>query len=453
MRRTRKPFLPLLAVALAAGACESSPAGVDPTPETPETTQQAVLVGRVEASGASASLVPLHSRSSSGAGITVAVARVQADGALEALASATAAADGSYRIEKVPAGIDRLVVVATSGSGAEVGRGIVHQALTLGATATAAPINGETTVEARVFGELVRSGMAREAVNTVELAQSIEVSGKSTADALVQSAAELRALAEGVRARQEAYTQVLSSRGVSLDAGARFQAALPAAVAYAQERHAGAEEKTAEAKASAAVADAYRAKGVDNRTQAEASGAAETALVRAAGVADATARLEIARGARQANLLARERLVAEALAALGAPSAQVDAARQALAEARASVAGAGTVEAMDQAVERASAAIQAAFESHLLQSGRIPQTAQSRISTALQGLPSRADLEARLGGATRGGEVASAYVAFLDDLRAAVQSAVNLIVSSGGAVDGKAVADLFTGLRTTVQSR
>lgn len=449
MRRTRKSLFPLIAVALAAGACESSPAGVDPTQDTP----QAALVGRIDGGGASASLVPLHSRSSSGAGITVAVARVQADGALEALASATAAADGSYRIEKVPAGIDRLVVVATSGSGAEVGRGIVHQALTAGATATAAPINGETTVEARVFGELVRSGMAREAVNTVELAQSLEVSGKSTAEALVQSATELRALAEGFRARQEAYTQVLSARGVSLDAGARFQAALPAAVAYAQERHAGAEEKAAAAKVSAAVADAYRAKGADHRAQAEASGAAETALVRAGDVTHADARLDVARGARQVNLLARERLVTDALTALGAPSAQVDAARQQFAEARASVAGAGTVEAMDQAVARASAAIQAAFESHLLQSGRIPQTAQSRITTALQNLPSQADLEARLGGATRGGEVASAYVAFLDDLRTAVQSAVNLIVSSGGAVDGKAVADLFTGLRTTVQQR
>ncbi len=197
------------------------------------------------------------------------------------------------------------MVVATSGSGAEIGRAIVHQAVANGGTATAAPIDGETTVEARVFGELVKAGTPKEAINTVELAQSIEFSGKATADAVVKSTADLRALADGFKTRQETYTQVLSSRGISLDAAARFQAALPAAAAHAQERHAGAEEKAAEAKTAAAVADAYKAKGVDSRTQVEASSAAETGLLRASAAASANARLDVARAALQVNLLAR----------------------------------------------------------------------------------------------------------------------------------------------------
>jgi hypothetical protein len=455
----RKPLVPFLTVPIALAACETTPTRLENSefpgsPSQPAYAEQGVIVGRIDgASSSSASRSALLSFSvQPGAGITVAAARVKSDGTLEMLASASAAADGSYRIEKVPAGIDRLVVVATSGS-AEAGRVIVHQAVARDGSVTAAPINDETTVEARVFVELVKSGMPKEVVNTVELAQSIEANGKTTADALVQSATELRALAEGFRARQDAYTQVLAARGVSLDAEARFEAALPAAVAYAQERHVGAQEKAAEAKASAAIADSYKGKAVDARTQAEASGAAETALLRAAEVANATARLDIARAAHTVNLLARERQTDEALATLGVPASQREDATAAYAAARAAVESAATEEAMIQASAQAAARVQAAFEAHTLQNNRIPQVAQDRMKAALQKLPSDAELSARLVNARSGSEVANAYLAFVNDLRSAVQNAVSQVVAAGDSMDGKAVADLFTGLRASIQTK
>lgn len=449
----RRLSVPLLTAAVALGGCETTPTGLENSEQA--SADQGVVTGRIDDGGSSSTSsrsTLLASSFRQAEGIVVAAARVKADGALEALASASAAADGSYRIEKVPAGIDRLVVVATSGS-AEVGRVIVHQAVSKNGSVTAAPINGETTVEARVFGELVRSGVAQGVINTVELAQSIEASGKTTADALVQSATDLRVLAEAFKARQDAYTQVLAARGVRLDAKARFEAALPAAVAYAQERHAGAEEKAAEAKASAAVADAYKGKGVDARTQAEASGAAETALLRAAGLANANARLDIAKAAHTVNLLARERQTGEILATLGVPATQREEAKAAFAAARAAIQGATTEEAMVQASAQAAAHVQSVFQAHAIQNSSVPQAVQDRAKSALQNLPSSVELSAKLANARSGGEVASAYLAFVDELRSAVQNAVSHVVAAGGAMDGKAVADLFTGLRASVQTK
>ncbi|MBW3629578.1 MAG: hypothetical protein KY464_09790 [Gemmatimonadetes bacterium] len=459
MTKTHKLITPYVAVFLALAGCEATPTGLEDSENAggsvpPESAEQGAIVGRLDSGiAASSSAFDLPSFTLlQGAGITVAAARVKTDGALETLASASAAADGSYRIEKVPAGLDRLVVVATSGAD-EVGRVIVHQAVAKNGSVTAAPITGGTSVEARVFGELVRSGMPKEAINTVELAQSIATSGKTTADALVRSSSDLKALADGFKARQEAYTRVLAARGVSLDVNARFEASLPAVVAYALERHAGAQEKAAEAKVSAAMAEAFRGKGVDRKTQAEASGAAETALLRAANVANSSARLDIARAAHSVNLRARERQTAEILAALGAPASQQDAAREAFAGALRTVEGATSEDAMAEAVAQAAARVEAAFEAHALQNSRIPQVARDRIKAAMQNLPSASDLSARLGNARSGNDVASAYLVYVNDLRSAVQTAVSLAMGAGVSMDGKGVADLFTGLRASVQTR
>jgi hypothetical protein len=446
--RTRIAAATLLLVG-ALAACESTPTGVD---DAQEETHPGVIVGRIDSSP-SAFLAPASpglNFSTSSAGLTVAAAQVKSDGTLETLATASVKADGSYRIENVPIGIDRLLVVSTSGS-SETGRVIVHQALSADAAATAAPISAETTVEAKIFAELIRSGVAKEQVNTVELAQSIGFSSRQTAQAVAQSTSDLRAIAEGFKTRQATYTQVLEARGVSLDAKARFEAALPAAVEHAQARHAGAEERAVEAKLSASVSEAYKGKGVDNRTQVEASSAAETGLVRAAQVADANAQLEIARAALEVNLLARERQLAEVLPALGVPAAQIELLKQGVAQARAALETATTQEEMKQIVTTLSTQAEAALQAHLVQSGRVPQIAQQKLEAALQNLPSQAELEARLGSAKEAGSVASAYVSFFDSLRSSVQTAVSQLAAAGGKVDGKAMAEVFTGLRGHVQ--
>lgn len=428
---------------LAAGltlACDGGDV-TGPGEEGGPVTGQSSIVGRIEGGSASSGVVALHS------GITVAAARVRSDGGLQGLATASAAVDGSYRIDGVPAGIDRLVVVATSETGEELGRVVVHQALSVGGVAIAAPMNGETTVEAHVFSELVRMGMPTQAVNTVELAQAIEFSGEATADAVVASTPALRELAEGFTAYQDIYTQVLAQLGIPFDPGARFQAGLPSAVAYAQDRHNGADEDAASERAARSLADAYRSAGADYEEQVQASSAGETGLIRAAEVADPNARLDIARAALEVNLLVRERLIMEALNSLGVPAVEIEAVRQGLAQAQSAIEGAQSFEGLEQALAQASAQGQSALETYLVQSGRIPSVAQERMQQAFQSLPSQLDLESGLATAATASAVAETYVSFFADLRNAVFSAVTELVQLGGNVNGEAVADVFTGLR------
>jgi hypothetical protein len=185
--------------------------------------------------------------------------------------------------------------------------------------AAAAPIDGESTVEAHVFAQLVKGGMPKEAVNTVELARSIVASGPTAADALLASTADLRALAEGVKARQETYTRALAQQGIALDAAQRFAAELPAAAAYAHDRRVRGYAAGAEHRADSAVAALLRARGASDAAQAQALGAAETGMLRAAAAASSNARLDLARAAAGRSGAARQRVVDSALTALALP--------------------------------------------------------------------------------------------------------------------------------------
>jgi len=382
-------------------------------------------------------------------GLVVAAARVKSDGTLEVLRGASVAATGAFRIDSVPAGVDRLVLVAASGAGVEVGRVIVHQAVTQGQVAAAAPINSESTVEAAVFAELVKSGMPKEAINTVELARSVEVSGQATANALLASAAEIRALAEGIKAQQETYTQALAQQGISLDAAQRFQAELPAAVAYAQERKGGASETAAELRADSAAAALLRAAGASDAAQVQAAGAAETGFLRAATVADANARLDIARAAMKRSARARERVVDSVVKTLALSTTSVEAMMRPFAQAHAAADTASSVTGLHANFAAAADSAQAAFERTLsTTSSRVPAQAQARLAAALQSAPSRAALETRLAAAAGASATASAYVGFMTELRAAVEAAV---AQAGGGLESRAVADLFVALRASVQ--
>lgn len=456
------------AAALALAACsDSAPTGLNgssPTGSAPsasvgsiegtiESTSTAPSSGTATvsaASGASFSVAPSFSLGADG--ITVAAARVKADGTLEVLRRASVSAAGAFRVDSVPAGVDRLVVVATSGAGAEVGRVIVHQSVSRGQVATAAPITGETTVEAHVFAEVVKAGMPVEAVNTVELARSIEVSGQTTADALLASTADLRALAEGAKARQETYTEALARQGVTLDAQQRFAATLPAAVAYAEERKGGAPEAAAELRADSAAAALLRARGASDAAQVQAQGAAETGFLKAAAVANASARLDLARAAVQASLAARQRVVGSALRALAVPAGDAAAMEQRLAAARAAADTASSASSLRTLSSQAADSAQAAFERYLSASGRVPAQMQTQLATAFGNLPSSATLEARLSASVGASATASAYVGFMGELRTAVQAAVAQVAGPGG-VDGRATADLFVGLRALVQAQ
>lgn len=382
-------------------------------------------------------------------GLTVAAARVTDDGGLEGLRTATSAADGSFTVEDVPTGQAPLLVVARNASGEEVGRALIHGDVPDGGTTFAAPVNGETSVEGHVLSELRSMGIAPEAINTAEIATAIELRGQGTADQVLASTQNLTALAEGVRDYQDIYTEVLSQLGISLDAGARGEAALQAALAYAEARLTGAEERAAEDERNQAIADAYRDAGAGDEAQVQASSAAGTGLTRAAEEVPEEARLDIARAATDVNLLARERQVEAALASLDLPTNSAGEAKAAIQRAQDAIDGAESLEELESRVQEGMDRAASAVEGGL--SSRLPPQARDAVDSAFGDLPGEADLESRLQTAQDASAVAESYVSFFSDLRDQVLSAVQSIVSSGGQVNGPATADFFTGIRGLVQ--
>ncbi|HUH11453.1 MAG TPA: hypothetical protein VMK65_00020, partial [Longimicrobiales bacterium] len=91
-----RTFYKALALALVAA---TAACGDDPTGIGDDDALQGTIVGRIDgAAGSSSVSTNLHA----GEGLSVAASRVTASGALEALATASVAADGSYRIDGVP---------------------------------------------------------------------------------------------------------------------------------------------------------------------------------------------------------------------------------------------------------------------------------------------------------------------------------------------------------------
>lgn len=447
MRHAQK-LIPLLLVA-AVAAC-----GGDGTATGPDGGQQATgaIVGQVEeTTTASASLSPDFSTTSSADasanGMTVAAARVQSDGGLETVAEDEVASDGSFRIESVPAGESGLVVVVSE-AGEERGRALLHGSVPADDRAFAAPIDRETTAEGRVLSELRSMGIAPEAINTAELAASIDLGGEG-ADQVLSSTDHLTALAEGARDYQQIYTEVLSGLGISLDAAAREEAATDAARQYAEDRVNGAAEESAEEQRNGSIADAYREAGADEEAQVQASSAAGTGLNRAAQQVPDQARLDIARGASEVSLLARERQVEAALSSLNLPTDSADEARAAIDDARQAVDQAQSLSELETGVAGAMDRAQAAMEGGL--ADRLPSQAQDALSGAFDNVPDQAGLESRLQNATDASGVSTTYVSFFEDLRSAVMSGVQDIRDAGGQVDGQAVADFFTGIRGRVE--
>lgn len=419
----------------------------------PSATSSGTVQGRVESSSSvqGDGFAVAGIREGAANASRVVVAAVQAGGALDSLAGAAVSTDGSYRVEGVPAGIDRLVVIARSSSGAEVGRTIVHQGARADATVTAGPVDAASTLQAHVYQDMVRSGVPRSSINTVELALSLRTGDAATVAALVASASEIRTLATAAAARQDAVAAVLSAAGTALDASQRFAAMLPAAEAFASERHAGAPATQAETRLDSAAAARLRARGVSSPTQSQAAAAAGTALVRAGQVANASARAGLARAALRGDLQARQRALGEALGGGVLPTSAADAARQSLARALSILDTATTTATARQVVQQASDSATAAFQRSVAASGRVPQTLMTALQTALQNLPTQATLESRLSSATSGQAIGQAYATFGSDVRTAVQAAVSQLGANSG-VDGRATADMFTSLRGTANT-
>lgn len=379
---------------------------------------------------------------------TAAVSRIQSDGSLDVVAEASVRADGSFRVEAVPAGESGLVVHITE-NGNSRGQAMVHGKVPVNGTVVASPVDGETTVEARVLAELHASGQAEGSANPALVALAVEPESSQSVRAMLGSSANLRAAARGVADFASTYSAALQELDVSVKASTRSDARTAAARTFAQARFNGTAEPQAESQLRQDVRARLMDAGVDLQSQVEATSAAGTALARATANASSEVQLAVARGALAINLGAREDRIGELTSTLqvdGDTRSEIEAGLQ---QASQAIASAETAAEAEAGVEQALASIEAALESSI--AARIPGVAPVDVSEILSGLPAEATLESRLEASSSASATAQAFVSFFADLRSQVSSQVSSLVGSGGGVNGEAVAEFFTNLRGVAQ--
>jgi hypothetical protein len=149
----------------------------------------------------------------------VEVVEVKGD-AYRALASAAVNADGSYTVESVPAGRSHLIVVARGSGGAEMGSVVLAGETEGGETLQAGPINGQSSLEGRVYVSLRGSGQSEDDVSTAELALLLHMDEQLAASA-ARSDAAVRAFARAYVEARESATRAFAKLGGSVSAEAR----------------------------------------------------------------------------------------------------------------------------------------------------------------------------------------------------------------------------------------
>ncbi|MFP3948099.1 MAG: hypothetical protein ACOC8K_06870 [Gemmatimonadota bacterium] len=358
----------------------------------------------------------------SGKATTAAVAHVRGDGSLEVLAEADLDADGSFRITGVPAGRSDLVVVARGSGGSEVGRVLVHGETRSGAVITTAPINAEATVEGRVFARLKSEGVPQEERASAQLALLIHMSEATAADVAASTDA-VASVAHGARAGIEAMNRTFAELSADVDARARAEAMLQAAVDHAESRHAGADaDAAAEAFLSAAVDGVVRA-GADAEVVSLATAAAVTSVERAAAQVDGSAGLELARNGVRLNLEARKQLAASLSSD---PSKSL--ATGVLADLEAEVEASASLGAMIESIVDAEARFEEELTALILSElTALSATQRAEIEARLESAFATADLSARLDSAVTVSQVVQAVIEYRQELGAAVEAYLGIL--------------------------
>ncbi len=130
---------------------------------------------------------------------TVTVAEVASDGSLTPVAHGSVNADGSFVVSGVPSNRSDLVVDAEASDGTGVGRATVYGETRVGDTLAVAPIDAETTVRALAWASLKASGSASAHTSPAEMALLVHASPSASASILssnqIQAAAEGEAAA------------------------------------------------------------------------------------------------------------------------------------------------------------------------------------------------------------------------------------------------------------------
>lgn len=404
---------------------------------------QAVVQGTVEqthgsGSRVSASLSPAIT--GSGAAETAAVAAVRSDGSLDVLADASVDADGTFRVEGVPAGRSGLVVVARGDADAEVGRVLVHGQTQAGATHTVAPITVGTSAQGRAYGRLKAEGRSQAASNTgglVLFARMADSAAVRIADSRTQATALARAYADG----QAAFDAVASGMNAGLDAATRAQLLADLATQYAEQRDQGTSVEVAHEAFTSAALDAYADAGASAEQQALAVAGYASMAGRTSANAGSATHLAVTKRVVALHLRTRERLASGLSGSVTGGSA--DATVTALADARADVeASASTADvkaALDAASDEAETVVFDAVLGLVADADLAVQTeVESRLETAF----AEAELTSRLEAAASASEVASIVATYRSDVRAAVDAVIEAL-PSGVTMDAEATTDLL----------
>lgn len=296
-----------LTLALPIAACDSTPTGSS-------SADDSVIAGSIHSSAsespeAAAGSSPLAAQGAADAE-TVVAGEVASGGGFHAFAEGRVEADGSFRIEDVPAGRSDLVVVAYGEGDTEVGSVVLHEETRTGVEHRTHPIDARSTFQARTFAKVrARDGGGMGAAEVALFVHADE----STASQAAASAVEVAAAAEAAIQARIALEAVLEAEGVvGLDAGTRAEMLAELAAERDRARDEGADAQASQEAFVSAALDAYVEAGARAEALALASAAAATAF-------DATletegegiARLELARQALLLNLEARQRAVAE----------------------------------------------------------------------------------------------------------------------------------------------
>jgi hypothetical protein len=173
-----------------------------------------------------------------GSGTVTAATQVRAkamgsDGKLTVVAEARLEAQGRYTLD-VPAGEERLVLEAVDASGQVVASALLEAAAE-GKDAVAPPMDSESSLEAEVFLQMMADKSQAEAVDMVDVRARINANmaaaarqGASTNEAF---RSRVKALADAVRAAQQAELEMYAEAGVQTSQTALFEQELAAAAA------------------------------------------------------------------------------------------------------------------------------------------------------------------------------------------------------------------------------
>ena len=453
--RNRHPLfnlLPALALSTGLAACDDNGEMItDPNGDDPAATS--AVEGSVEnthSSPNSSALPAPHSSTGSGTtpettagaeAATAAVAQVQSDGSLEFLAEAEVEADGTFRVEDVPANRSDLVVVLRAEDEAEVGRVLVHGETEAGVTLVTEPVNANTTVAGHVYGNLVDAGVAQEVRSTAHLALLLRME-ESTAAEVAASAQAIQEVATGIQAGIESKMETLVATESEVDPDAWAALMLQAAQTHAESRHGGADARAAQEAFLEAGLSALFEAGADAEKSALATTSAATGLDRAMAEADSQARLDLAKHFVEFNFLARQELAQE-----HPEEASRDEGASALAEARVEAEAATSISQLAQAVEGSGEVfLDGVVDLAISVLPDLGGDARAQLESSLETALANAWFGAHVGAAATPSELAQAVVEYRSQVRSTVDAFVESAPAEADA-EGYVSAELLIAVR------